>query len=237
MPCCPFGAFFFGAFGTPGLLKTRVKLCWVGSFLARVPTSPNPRKSFMDNDFYTYAWLRTDGTPYYVGKGRKGRAFRKDRQFHPKDESRVLILKKDLTEEEAFKHECYMIAVLGRKDLGTGILRNRTSGGEGTSGHHRIVSEETKQKIREAHQGRKHSEETKRKISQGNLGKPKKQPKSRKFSEEHKENIRKSALARTDKRTPPSWKGKKHSPETIEKMRQTHRKRHAKVRETELYGT
>jgi hypothetical protein len=200
----------------------------------------------MDNDFYTYAWLRTDGTPYYVGKGRKGRAFRKDRQFHPKDEARVLILKKDLTEEEAFKHECYMIAVLGRKDLGTGILRNRTSGGEGTSGYPRIVSEETKQKMREAHQGKKHTEEAKKKISKANKGKRHGGGrKGKKLTEETKEKLRQKAL------------GRKHSEKTKELLRQQNtgrkmpplsaearrnlsegqRRRWARVRETELYGT
>ncbi len=86
--------------------------------------------------FYTYAYLREDRTPYYIGKGNGNRAYRKKRgQIHlPKDKSRIIFLKQNLTEEEAFKHEKYMIAVFGRKDLGTGILHNRTNGGEGTSG-------------------------------------------------------------------------------------------------------
>ena len=51
----------------------------------------------------------------------------------PKNRDRVIFLKKDLTEEEAFIHEIYMIAVLGRLDNNTGILRNLTDGGEGFS--------------------------------------------------------------------------------------------------------
>ena len=99
--------------------------------------------------YYTYAYLREDRTPYYVGKGEGKRAYRRRTQGinPPKDKSRILILKQNLTEEEAFKHEIYMIAVFGRKDLGTGILRNRTNGGEGVSGG--IISEENRKKRRE----------------------------------------------------------------------------------------
>ena len=96
------------------------------------------------NRFYTYAYLREDRTPYYVGKGCGKRIYSTNRSGlkPPKDKSRILILKQNLTEEEAFKHEKYMITVFGRKDLSTGILHNRTDGGDGCSG--RIVSEEQK---------------------------------------------------------------------------------------------
>jgi hypothetical protein len=83
--------------------------------------------------YYTYAWLRPDGSPYYIGKGSGNRAFDKRRKFCPPLD-RVLILKKNLTEEEAFRHEVYMIFILGRKNNKTGILRNGTNGGEGVSG-------------------------------------------------------------------------------------------------------
>ena len=87
-------------------------------------------------EYYTYAYLREDGSPYYIGKGIGKRIFDKTNRSScsvPKDKKRIIYLKKKLTEEEAFKHEIYMIAILGRKDLGTGMLRNLTDGGEGFS--------------------------------------------------------------------------------------------------------
>jgi len=128
------------------------------------------------NDYYTYAFLREDRTPYYIGKGRGNRIYCKNRGINaPTDKSLILYLKKDLTEAEAFKHEVYMIFVLGRKDLGTGILRNRTDGGEGSSGH--VRSAETKKKQSEAMSGEKNpqygvprTEEDKKKISEALSG-------------------------------------------------------------------
>jgi hypothetical protein len=99
-------------------------------------------------NFYTYAYLREDRTPYYIGKGSGNRAYRRTKKCikPPKDKSRIILLKQNLTEEEAFRHEKYMINVFGRKDLGTGILHNRTNGGDGTSGYKH--TSETKQLLR-----------------------------------------------------------------------------------------
>ena len=115
--------------------------------------------------YYTYAYLREDKTPYYIGKGKGRRIYLKGKSEvkPPKDKSRIIYLKQNLTEEEAFKHEIYMIAVFGRKDLGTGILHNRTDGGDGTSGF--VPSEETRIKLSEAMKGRIFSEEHKEKLS------------------------------------------------------------------------
>ena len=93
-------------------------------------------------DYYTYAWLREDRTPYYIGKGKNGRAFRKGSP----EKGRVLLLKQNCTEDEAFRHEKYMISVFGRKDINTGILINLTEGGEGSSGY--LHTPENKQKMK-----------------------------------------------------------------------------------------
>ena len=127
--------------------------------------------------YYTYAYLREDKTPYYIGKGTGDRIYSTNRIIKsPKDKSRIIYLKQNLTEEEAFKHEIYMIDVFGRIDLGTGILHNRTDGGDGSSGC--IPSEETRRKMRESRKKRITSEETRRKMSASG--------KNRIFSEEHR---------------------------------------------------
>lgn len=124
----------------------------------------------MSKEFYTYAYLREDRTPYYIGKGKGRRAWDKDRKGarRPKDNSRILILKRNLTEKEAFRHEKYMIFLLGRKNLGTGILRNLTDGGEGSSGY--VPTEETRLKLSDASRGRKHTKESRIKISKAKMG-------------------------------------------------------------------
>ena len=138
--------------------------------------------------YYTYAYLREDKTPYYIGKGQGKRIYSKQKHIKPpKDKSRIIYLKQNLTEEEAFKHEIYMIDVFGRKDLGTGILHNRTDGGEGPSGA--IISEEDKRKRSEALKGHIVSEETRKKLSKANKDKILSEEHKRKMSEAHKGKI------------------------------------------------
>ena len=115
--------------------------------------------------YYTYAYLRENGTPYYIGKG-KGSRLTENKRHNVKVpiRNRIIFLKKNLTEEGAFKHEKYMIAVFGRKDLGTGILRNMTNGGEGMSGYKH--SEESKKKISLSNKGKRWSEDAKKRLSE-----------------------------------------------------------------------
>jgi predicted RNA binding protein with dsRBD fold (UPF0201 family) len=147
------------------------------------------------NEYYTYAYLREDGTPYYIGKGSDKRITRRVKRDTrpPKDKSRIIFLKQNLTEEEAFKHEIYMISVFGRKDLGTGVLYNRTDGGEGVSG--RIVTDETRNKIRQKLKGKEFTDTRRKNISDGLRGKSavwnigNTYTKGKKLTEEHKRKL------------------------------------------------
>ena len=183
------------------------------------------------NDFYVYLHLRADdGMAFYVGKGRKNRAwFTHGRNVHwqrivAKHGLIVEILKDSMSESDAFEFEKSTILLLGR-----GFLCNFTDGGEGMSGN--VKSAETLAKLRASLIGRRHSEatkaligakskgrtvseETRRKLSAANIGlfpsgetleKRSVALRGRKFSNEHRAKIS-AALT-----------GRKCSPEHTEK--------------------
>jgi len=154
--------------------------------------------------YYTYAYLRENRTPYYIGKGKGRRSHQKHNGFYPPPKNRIVFLKQNLTEEEAFKHEIYMIAVFGRKDLGTGILHNKTDGGRGCS--HKIMTEKDLYNRSKGRLGKQLSESHKRRISEANTGTPKTMTEKRKQSD-----IEKGLRARG--KTKP-----KHSEETKRKI-------------------
>lgn len=128
------------------------------------------------NRFYVYAYLRSKPSqhgskysPFYIGKGARDRATSKLRTIpKPSDASFIVYIQEGLTEQEAFALEKYCIAVYGRIDNGTGILRNLSDGGDGASGV--IYSPERRKQISEASKGRTHAEETKRKIGANQKG-------------------------------------------------------------------
>jgi len=138
--------------------------------------------------FYVYAYLREDGTPYYIGKGTGKRAWNKGKGevYPPTDISRIQILSEGIAEEDAFALEKELILKYGRVDNGTGILRNKTNGGEGSAGAKRTT--ETLNKLSKAHLGKKFTDAHKENLSRSHTGKL--------LSKTHKENIKLSTIER-----------------------------------------
>ena len=148
-------------------------------------------------EYYVYQYLREDGSPYYIGKGKNKRAYEKHGKVPiPKNIENIQFIQNNMLEEHAFELEISLIKKYGRKDNKTGILLNRTDGGDGLIN----PGPETRKKMKDNIKmgitgmlGKIHSDETKKKMSESSKG--------RRLSEEHKEKI-------ADYR-----KGKKEDPE------------------------
>jgi len=176
--------------------------------------------------FFTYAHYKPEGGLFYIGKGKRKRAYAMDNRnpywhniVNKYGRPTVKLLAGWDTEQEAFEHE--KLLILCFKDMGY-KLANITDGGEGTSGYKHTP--EQKEKNRQAKLGKAPwnkgtkgimipwnkgvpmSDEQKEKLSLAKIGKP--SPRlGAKLSAEHIEKIK---IANT---------GRKHSHESIEKAR------------------
>lgn len=139
--------------------------------------------------FYTYVYYTQEDAsiPTYVGKGH-GWRFRKHRTAkthfgnHLRKQMRsgifpIVVKYPQATEQEALDTEVKWIAAMGRQNIGTGPLYNKTDGGEGCSGMKHTQA--AKQKLSRAKtgvsiwpEGRKFSPEHSRALSEAKKGKP-----------------------------------------------------------------
>lgn len=188
--------------------------------------------------FYTYIWRDSTGVPFYVGKGVGRRArevypYRRSAEFmaeYAKGGCFVEIVDDFIHESDSLAHEIELIEMYGRRDDG-GLLINKTDGGEGQSG--RVVTDETRKKLSIANSGRRPTPETRAKMSAAQKGKTltlearDKISRARQgivFSEDHRKNIGLSQRGHT------RWLGRRHTPETIEKLRALHDNRSEETR-------
>jgi hypothetical protein len=165
----------------------------------------------MKNNFYVYAYIRSKdsttakaGTPYYIGKGSKERAFSKHHNSPPPKKNYIVFLEQNLSEVGALALERRYIKWWGRKDLGFGILNNKTDGGEGITNPSTITREklsnakrnesaETRLKRSIAAKNRLRnpcSIETKEKISKSNVGRKRLDESKKKMSDAAKGKIK-----------------------------------------------
>lgn len=103
-------------------------------------------------DRYVYAYAYPNGTPFYVGKGTGSRYLRHLANAKKNTTAKTYVVStikglltkgvipvitkiaKDIDDELAYFVEQEYIAKYGRKDIGTGILKNCTAGGDGVVG-------------------------------------------------------------------------------------------------------
>jgi hypothetical protein len=174
---------------------------------------------------YVYRHIRLDtNVVFYIGKGtmdkgkykRANSRYDRNKYWHnivKKHNYIVEIIIEGLTEKDAFDSEVELILHYGRIDLGTGTLVNMTAGGDGACGT--VVSEETRKKRSNFGKGNtyalgyRHTEEAKKRMSIARMG--------------NTYNLGKKCTEETLRKKSDAQKGRKHTEETKEKMRNTSR--------------
>lgn len=135
---------------------------------------------------------------------------------HGEDAFEYVILESCVNADELVDTERRLICLFGTKNYALGY--NMTDGGEGASG--RVISEETRERHRQAQRGKKHSEETKAKMRESHRNRPP-------ITDETRQKLREHA-----KRKNP-WFGHKGNPcdeETRKKISESQKLRLAKRR-------
>jgi hypothetical protein len=130
----------------------------------------------MVNNYCIYRHLKLCGEVFYIGIGKKERAYQKYKSnrnkywwnITQKYNYEVQILKSDLTWEEAQELEKILISWYGRKDLNQGTLVNMTDGGDGIQGY--VYSKETRKKLSLARKNKPISKEHIEAIRNANIG-------------------------------------------------------------------
>lgn len=90
-----------------------------------------------DKNFVVYSYVRKNGMPYYIGKGRPNRPYKTGgRPCRTPHKSRIKIIHWDLDEFTALSIESALIYKYGRIGIDSGecYLRNRSVGWDGISG-------------------------------------------------------------------------------------------------------
>lgn len=131
---------------------------------------------------YVYRHIRIDiNQPFYIGVGDDEDYVRANsvsgrnerwKEIVSKTDYEVEIIFDNISKNEAFDKEIEFIRLYGREDVDTGILANKTNGGEGVFG----MSEYARDCIRKSRMGNStrkgatHTEYSKRKISESKSG-------------------------------------------------------------------